>query len=406
LRLTRAANIAYWLWLTNPYARRGLDILADFIVGTGITIEADDPKTKAVLEEFWFGKPWNFEIRMTDYLNVLHLFGELALPFDVNTATGKVSLAYIDPSNIEAIRLNEKNALELSELKVKGIDKTFPIIVDAQKAVDSGITEGVFLFQINKLVNALRGSGCLLSSIDLLASLDDFLFAEIERTMMLRNFIWDVTMSGASEKECQDFIVKEQKNPPKPGSTRVHNEKVEWNAITPDLKAADSQGIFKILFNSVAVGLGVPEHWLGAVGYDINRSTAAEMNSPIFKYLQRRQKYVKSAIELMFDFVLANAVRYGMETGSLKDNKGKQVGGKITKETDLSYRLGFPEISPRNINELADVLTKITTSLGVATMNDWIDNDQAKSIVQGFIEKDMGIELPEPEEEPENVPVY
>jgi len=407
LRLARSANIAYWLWLTNPYAKRGLDILSDFILGTGVVIEAKDPKTKKVLEDFWYGKPWCFEQKANDFLNVLHLFGELVLPFEVNTKNGSVSIAYIDPANIEAITINPKNALEMSNLKVKSIDKPFVIINDAEKAVEDGVIEGVFLFQINKIVNAVRGSGCLLSSINLLASLDDFLFAEIERTMMLRNFIWDITFEGASESEIKKWVSDEEKKPPHPGSIRGHNEKVTWNAVTPDFKTADSQNIFKILFNSVAVGLGVPEHWLGGPGFDINRATAQAMNDPIFKRLQWRQKYVKSMFELMFDFVLANAVKYGYETGSIKDADDNEVGGKVDAKTNLEYQLGFPEISPKNINELADVLTKITTALGVATMNGWIENNQASSIVQSFIEKNMGIELPEAEKAlKENQPVY
>jgi len=392
LRLRRSSNIAYWLWMTNPYAKRGLEIIVDFIVGIGVTIEAKEESTQELLDEFWTSRPWNFSTRLDDYLNTLHLFGELALPFVVNPANGKVSLAYIDPDNIQKVVLNEKNALELESIKLKQKDEMIPILTNPEQEMK----EGVFLFQINKIINATRGLGVLLPTIDWLASLDDFAFAELERAMMLRNFIWDVTISGATPAQITEFKNKEEKNPPKPASFRAHDESVTWNAVTPDLKASDTSHLFKLLFNIVAVGLGVPEHWLGAIGFDINRSTAAEMNGPVIRRLQKRQKYVQSMFELMFDFVIQQA----------KNHKREMESGRITEKTDCEYVIRFPEISARNLTELSETFNKLVQSLTMAQQQRWITSLAAGEMVRSFLTDEMGFEVSEeesPDEETEEM---
>ena len=399
LKREKAANVSYYLWLTNPYAKRGLDIIADFIIGGGITCEAQDSKIQWLWEQFWFGKPWSFETRLSDYIDMLNLFGELPIPFTVNTQNGQLTYSIIDPLKIQKVNFNPDNYLEMKSIELKkgtGAETTTLLIVnDAEKALKENVTTGVFFWQINKIINAERGNGCLNATIDILSSLDDFLFAELERAMLLRNFVWDVTLEGEKQEGIKDFLKSEEAAPPKPGSLRAHNEKVVWNAVSPDLKASDTSSLFNILFNTVAVGLGIPEHWIVTYGADLSRAVGREMNEPVFKRLEHKQKYVKAMFELMFDFEIANAVKYGRETQAIDPKTSKVIGGKIDKSTDKTYVLKFPEVSPKNLNELSDILQKLVTSLGLARMNDWVSDAACSNIIQGFVESEMGIEIPD-----------
>ena len=115
----RAANVSYYLWLTNPYAKRGLDIIADFIIGGGITCEAQDSKIQWLWEQFWFGKPWSFETRLSDYIDMLNLFGELPIPFTVNTQNGQLTYSIIDPLKIQKVNFNPDNYLEMKSIELK-----------------------------------------------------------------------------------------------------------------------------------------------------------------------------------------------------------------------------------------------------------------------------------------------
>ena len=398
-RLDRAASISFWLWTTNPYAKRGLDILGDFIIGSGATIEAEDENVQELLEEFWWGDPWNFDLHLKEYLDVLHLFGELVFPFKVNPVNGQVSLAYIDPANIKRIELNPENYMLPEKLYIKGLDqeKFLPIVqsIDQKvKAKAGDEPDGVFLMQINKLINAERGMGMLLSTIDILTSLDDFTFSEIERTMLLRNFVWDVTLEGYDENKLIAWSNTNEAKPPKPGSVRAHNEKATWAAVTPDLKHADSETLFKILQNTIATGLAIPLHWISA-GTDINRSTAIEMGSPVYKRFDARQKNVRSFYELMCDFVIQQAVLH----------KRRMSKGIINEKTDTSYVLQFPEVSSRDMASQATTLNQLVQSLSLAESSKWISKTTASQIAQSFLEREMGFEIPEddtPDEGPDN----
>jgi len=385
-KLQRAATVAYWYWMTNPYAKRGLDILTDFIIGSGIQIKAADENVQELLEEFYFAEPWNFDIRMPEFLDVLHLFGELALPFEVNDRNGQLSIAYLDPANISKVNLDEKNALKTSSLKIKGRDDIIPVINSAeQTSQDLKLKQGVFFFQINKLVNAERGAGCLMSTIDTLGQLDDFMFAEIERGMLMRNFVWDITLTGMNDAQIMDYLKKEQSNPPRPGTIHVHNDRVAWQAITPDLKTNDTFNLFQIMFSTIAVSLGIPDHWLSSIGGNSNRATSYEMSAPVFKRLERRQKYVKSSFELMFDFVIQQAIIH----------KRQMTKGMISKGMDLSYVLSFPEISPRDLKGLAETFDTMTRSLALSEVQGWVKKQANMQITQDYLTREMGWEIPD-----------
>ena len=55
-----------------------------------------------------------------------------------------------------------------------------------------------------------------------------------------------------------------------------HNEKIKWEAVTPDLKVTDTSNLFRLFFSAISVGFGFPEHWLGTFGHDINRACYSE----------------------------------------------------------------------------------------------------------------------------------
>jgi hypothetical protein len=71
-----------------------------------------------------------------------------------------------------------------------------------------------------------------------------------------------------------------------------HNEVEEWKAVQPQIGAADVRDDGRALRLMIAVGAGMPEHYL-AEGGNANRATAAEMGLPAIKRFQRRQEYFR-----------------------------------------------------------------------------------------------------------------
>jgi len=233
----------------------------------------------------------------------------------VQKTDGRLNFAYIDPKNVDKISLKSDNALIKESLKIKGFSDIFKIVNTPEDQID----KGVFLFQDKKLINATRGMGVLMPVIDLLGSLDDLMFSELERVSFLKYFVWDFTLQGYTDEQIKDWVKNRQA--PKPGGVWAHNEKMSMQAITPDLKVTDTANLFRLFYSGVCVGFGFPEHWLGTFGHDINRATAAEMNDPPLKRMEKRQERVKNNIKLLIDFMLVQAKKYKRQTknGMLKE---------------------------------------------------------------------------------------
>lgn len=386
IRRNRTNAIAYWLYLTNPWAKRAMEVITDFIIGSGVKLTATAEKehdrlaTQEVLDNIWKGYPHNFERKLEDYLLPLHLFGELALPFEVQESDGSLALGFIDSDNIEGIVMNP-DALSVQGIKFKGSkdDKIWDVV----NTPEDPIKRGVFLFQINKVINATRGNGVMAPVVDTMASMDDMMFSQLERLILMNNFIWDITLEGYQQPQIDKWLKSDPA--PRPGSRRAHNEKVKWDAVTPDMKAQNVTSLFRLFFSMISIGIGVPEHWMGSVGYDLNRATAAEMNIPPLRRMERRQQYVHDCFKLIIDFGIVNAQR-----------GGKQVDkGNFTDKIDTSYELDFPEVSAKNLIDLTGVLKGFTESLVVAHSQGWIQRDSAKQVWQNFVKTDYGQEIPE-----------
>src|SRR5450759_4015071 len=46
-------RVAYYLYVTNPLARRIVELTKDFVVGEGIHIRATHPAVQKILSDFW-----------------------------------------------------------------------------------------------------------------------------------------------------------------------------------------------------------------------------------------------------------------------------------------------------------------------------------------------------------------
>ncbi len=151
----------------------------------------------------------------------------------------------------------------------------------------------------------------MFAAIDWIDSYERFIFDAVERARLQNSFIYDVTLKGAGPEKIADWL-SENGVAPKPSSVRVHNEKEEWRAVSPDLKGgeAGAQGIAKLMRGLLLGGVGVPSHWF-AQGEDVNRASAESMDQPTLKKMTRRQRTVRHILQAMADKQLEEAHRAG-----------------------------------------------------------------------------------------------
>ena len=370
-------RIAYWLYLSNPMARRILELTKEYVVGEGITFQATEEEVQEVLDAHWNDPVNNWDLKQHNKILELGLYGEQIYPVFVNRVNGHVRLGYIDPLMVKQVKTDPDNIEITREIVLKGSpgegERVIPVIRLEEEPnspnygrmvggeSNGSDANGCFFFAINKVSNATRGVSDLACLADWLDIYDQILFSTAERAQLASSFVWDVELEGFNEEEIRRWL--KSNATPKPGSLRAHNEKVQWNAVAPGLKSRDTAEHVRTMRNQVLAGAGFPEHWF-AEGGNVNRATALEMGDPTLKKLTARQRYFKYVMEYIFRFVIDQAV----------------IAGKLSDNMDLSFSVNMPEMSIRDMSKVAAVLNQATAALVVARDNQWVTDGTARLI--------------------------
>lgn len=377
----RMIEIAHYLWKTNPLAHWLIETNKDFIIGEGVTLTADDPEQNPelqdVLDEFWYDPINNWPLWMEDQVRETGLYGEQCWPVFINEHTGLVRLSCIDPALIKSVIKDPDNAripigVEVKKSLHSQKTKLLRILYNGDDAdlfskrtvhQRASFTDGECFFDaINKVSTAARGASDLLHLTDWIDGYDQFLFDFAERVQMLNFFVWDVLLEGADDKKINEWLAANP--PPRRGSIRAHNERVKWEAVAPDTKAADAGEGARVLRNHILGGAGFPEHYFGGGG-DVNRATSESMGLPTFKRLTSRQNRHKYQIEGVVDYQISQALLRGRLKGV---------------ENPYAYTVNFPEMINKDYVGIAGTIASLASALGIAESQGWVDKETARKI--------------------------
>lgn len=387
-------ELAYYLYDTSGLVKRFVRDTRNFILGEGITFEVDNDdagQAKEILEQFWHDPMNQMDLRLQKRIEFLNLLGEQCWPVQVNPHNGRVYLTYVDPVNIQEVLLLKDFPEIVAAIKLKGdVGRTgntlAAVRIDANpysKTYGRLVGECFFL-AINNPPNASRGRSDLVHLFDFIDGFESGLFNEVDRAEMQKSFVWDIELQGADDTQIAEFI---RKNPtPKPGSQRVHNEKVKYNAVSPDLKAADNRNMFDLCKDYLAACVNRPSSWLGGGG-KAYQTEADLMGEPSFKDLKERQNTVKAHLEQVLQFVLDQAIVHG----TLRENTA----------TPYRIKVNMPEISVKDLKKIVDGMFTLAQALTLATTNKWVSHNDAGKIFAS-VAGQTGVEV-EPLEE-ENLP--
>lgn len=369
-------KIVYRLYMTDPLARRILEISRDFAIGDGLSFSAVDPKVYEILYDFWYDPVNDWSMKQYRRCLELGLYGEQIYPVFVNEVNGRVRMGYIDPLNISKIENNPENAEEPRWVFVTFKEKPYRVIytdLDPQSPTYDRLVGDVFFFAINNVTLGTRGISDLLPLADFIDAYGQYLFNLLERSRLLNAFIWDVTVEGMNQDQIDEYIAKF--GTPRPGAVRAHNEKIKWDVVSPKLEAADASEGAKLFLTHILGGAGLPLHYY-AMGEGTTRATALEMAEPVLKRAQSRRKTFVSMIEKIFDFVIDQAI----------------IHGTLPENVDARYSIIIPPITKRDLVNLSSAMAQITTALSLAEDKKWIQLDSAKEVFTNLV-KMLGLEI-------------
>jgi hypothetical protein len=385
----RQVEICYWLWKINPLGNWIIETLTTMAAGKGFTYSADNAEVQDLLESFWYDPVNRMDIKLEQKARELFLFGLQCWPVFVAEQTGRVRLGMVDPAQISEVYADPQNAEVRIGVKVQNLDgtgtrimrviltgETETVVSEPARQMREGWTDGeCFLFAINRVSNDPYGTSDLFVIADWLDEYEDFVFKYSEKAKKQNAYIWDVEIDGADEKTCDAFA---QKFPHQAdGAVRVHNEKVTWQAVAPDLKALEIKEAAAVFRNHILGNKSIPQHWYGGSG-DVNRATAGESNEPIKALIDSRQNLLKFIIETMFTFVIQKA----REASYLK----------VSDEEAFKFAVQKPETMDKDITKVSTAVRDIVTSLVAAAAQNWIDQDNAVKVF-AFVLALVGYEL-------------
>ena len=383
-------KIAYYLWQTNPGAFDVIEKIIDFTIGEGVTVKAEDPDVQEIIDGFWCHSVNGLDTvdRQETLVRDLCMNGELILPVAANEADGEVEIGFIDPQRVKSVKRNDENLLIVDSIILTGVgaeeSRTHKVIGMDRNPLSptfGRLTGDCFYFAINRVTNQLRGISDLLPLADWLDAYDQFLFNTVERSALLNAWVWDVTLDGMNETEIQDWLKKNKR--PKPGSIRAHNQKVHWEAVSPELRAKDNTDAARLVRGQVHWGSAQPEHWAG-FGDFANRATAAEMTDPPIKRLTRRQKYIR--------WMLAYMVRYQIDQAIIKRKLNPPVDPAERRQY-LEFAVNMPEMSAKDTVKIAGALSQSMNAVMIAVQENLISRETSLQIFAALASQ-LGVKIP------------
>lgn len=385
----RMQELAVFLWKSNPLANRIIELPLVYLLAEGVTMNVQDETAQQWLNEFWNDPINQMDIKLPKKVREMSLFGEQCWPVFKNPTNGAVRLGYLDPGLIKEVKTDPDNTEQPIGVVTKALgrkrkSKKYRIIVpgsenifgEEAKKIREEFNDGeCFYFNINALSSSSRGLSDLLATMDWLDLYDKALFGEVERWDALRSFIWDVTLRGATEETVKKRASEIEV--PSSGGVRVHNDAETWQAVTPDLQAANGAENARTVRNHILGGSTLPEHWYGGGG-DVNRSTAGEMGEPTFKTFKFRQTEWKHILETICFYAVYSRLE---KTGNIPE--------------DLrNYRpvAQFPELTHRDTSVYAAALQQTVVAVGIAVEKSMMTEETAVAVIGSMISR-IGIEV-------------
>ncbi len=408
----RMQAIALLLYRNNPLGHRIIDLIASFAVGGNITFEAEDANVQEVLEKHWDHPINDWERKLFTRVFELGLYGELFMT--TNTLpNGDVTLGYISPLRVDRVDVDPMTGDPAvvwikpeAGMKPKSLDivryDALPNTNRAGRSVKK--TQGyrvgeVFFFAVNQVSDMARGISDIFPLTEYIDGIDQFILNELERTANQSQWIWDVTLAGMSLNYIKTWLAEWHVNPPKPGAVRAHNEMVTWQALAPNINAAQSTEQIRLLRNYALGGAGLPEHFYGESN-TAGRAAVAEMAEPTFKTLSHRQREAKLMIRDVFNYVIDQKI----------------LTGEFPEDIDRRFYINMPKISVRDYSRTAGALRSAAQGLDTLLKDGLIDIDRASSVAQDLLrqldlesdadqERKQEPDSEEDEEEPTFIPL-
>lgn len=403
--LRRAQDMSVDVYRRNPLANRIIKIYTSFMAGEGFAISCDNPDVQAIADDFWYAERNEMDINHRRFARDFLLYGEAPHPVAADE-TGNTTVGYIDPQAIDHVEASTLNRLILERVVLLRSVSNEPDGLQIVRRQDDpaldelGLLQGdIFLWLNDRIGAATRGTPFLLPVLDWLDAYDQILWELLERIKATRAFFWDVAVEGG-QTEVDEAKAIWGTTAPRTGSTRFRTKSMEVSATQPDIGAHEDVAAARYILRHIATGAGLAPHWL-ADPEDANRSTAEQMDVPVFRSLTDIQAVWKANMEELLRFAIDRKIAAGMLPAIVeRHTEDGQPTGDMVPAGDL-VEVVVPSITDDGIEGAAAALAGVATAFVQLDMIDVVDRTTLRKVVRHILPA-LGIpadELPDPEDE-------
>lgn len=333
-------------WRKHPLARRLIGLTTAYVVGPGITLQSDDPALARFLQTFWAQN--RLALRMEEWCDELARSGELFLVLFTDPVTGFSSVRPVAACQIEEVDFDpEDYEAERRYRARRGPGEPDVWWIGSAHAEAQQPTPPLMLhYAVNRAVGAVRGESDLAPILPWLRRYSRWLEDRVRLNAAMRAFLWIVHAPG----RLRGTLEERYRTPPDAGSVIIAEQGAEeWQAVTPNLHAADAEKDGRALRWMIAAGgPGTGLLDLGE-GEDANLATGQAMAELRRRFLRRRQAYLAW---MLADLALHAYGRWTVLTG---------YRGRAVSHADVT--VVTPDISPEDNQELATAAARLTDSL-------------------------------------------
>lgn len=353
---------AYEAYCSNPLAYAVIEMGVNFVVGGGVKVVAAEARVQREADDFWHDPENRMDERVPQLYTELSLYGEQFVRFFADPVTGRVVIRQVDP-------------LAVVEIETDPDDVERPLRYRlATGAAERWVPAAEILHcAVNKVSNARRGRSDLATLLPWLRRYKDWLTDRVRINRYKAAFLYDVTVEGATAEELAKKR-SEYAEPPEPGTVIFHNQAERWQAVHPAIAADDVAADGRAIKLMVAMGAGLPEHYLSD-GSTTNRATAAEMGLPTVRRFRRRQELLRQ--------VLVRIVSRALDE--------RQRAGAIGPRTDRSFRVEFDELQEVDRRAAGQMAAMFANALATAEDRGWIDSAAARELFYRFLGEELRI---------------
>lgn len=333
-------------WRKHPLARRLVGLTTAYVVGPGITLQSDEPSLARFLQTFWARN--RLALRVEEWCDELARSGELFLVLFTDPHTGYSSVRAVPACVIEEVDVDPEDyerERRYRERRGPGEGDVWWIgLGHADAALPA--TPLMLHYAVNRAVGAVRGESDLAPILPWLRRYSRWLEDRVRLNAAMRSFLWIVHAPG----RLRGTLEERYRTPPDAGSVIIAEQGAEeWQAVTPNLHAADAEKDGRALRWMIAAGgPGTGLLDLGE-GEDANLATGQAMAELRRRFLRRRQAYLAW---MLADLALHGYARWAAVTG---------YRGPVMSEADVTVVM--PDISPEDNQELATAAERLASSL-------------------------------------------